>query len=129
MAKGYLGIDHGSRRIGLAVATAELKVARPLETLPNDDEFMTRLAELVSEHEITDLVIGRPRNLAGHETAQTRAARAFADELASLDLLIHLQDEALTSELAAESLGVGAAKAEIDRAAAAIILQDYLDGL
>lgn len=129
MAKAYLGIDHGGRRIGLALADGGVAVARPLDTLPNDDQFKARLTEIIRDHDITDLVIGRPRDLNGNQTAQTRAVEGFADELKSFGRAVHLQDEALTSEVAGQSVARGAPKGEIDRAAAIIILQDYLNGL
>lgn len=118
----WLGIDYGQRRIGLALAEAQVAVARPLVTLTNDDHLQHRLAGIITEHAVTDLVVGWPRNLDGDETAQSRAAEGFAAELKSFGLPVYLQDEALTSELAGP-----VPKDQIDQAAAAMILQDYLD--
>ncbi len=107
----------------MALAEAQVAVARPLVTLPNDDRFPSQLAALIKQHAITDLVVGWPRNLEGDRTAQSAAAERFAADLKRFGLAVHLQDEALTSELA----GPARAKADVDQAAAAIILQDHLD--
>lgn len=127
----YLGIDYGSKRIGLALAHADSKLAQPLATIDaSRPDYWVRLEQLVKEHEVGELVVGLPRGLDGGETDQTKAARFFAVELASLKLPIHLQDEAGTSELARERIGTKLqAKGQIDAEAAAIILQDYLDQL
>ncbi len=128
--KKYLGVDYGARRIGLAIGDSEVKLARPLITIETNEEYWTRLSELISKEEIAELVVGLPRTLNGNETAQTKEARFFAMELATFKLPIHLQDEAGTSELARERIGRKYTdKGQIDAEAASIILQDYLDCL
>lgn len=125
----YLGIDYGSKRIGLALGNAQTRIAAPLETLDaSRPDYWERLGYLIRQHDVTELVVGLPRGLEGGETDQTKAARFFAAELASLHLPIHLQDEAGTSELARERIGRKlVSKDQIDAEAAAIILQDFLD--
>jgi putative holliday junction resolvase len=121
----YLGVDYGEKRIGLALASDPVRIAQPLQTLTNDEHASGQLASIMADHDVTEVVWGLPRGLDGQETAQTEAARA-----ASLRLLpempVHFQDEAMTSELAAER---GAKKGELDAEAAAIILQDFLDNI
>lgn len=127
----YLGIDYGSKRIGLAIADSETKIAQPLVTLDaSAPDYWNRLGKLIRQHQVSELVVGLPRGLDGGETDQTRAARFFALELAILKLPIHLQDEAGTSELARQRIGKKlSAKGQIDAEAAAIILEDFLVSL
>jgi putative Holliday junction resolvase len=121
----YLGVDYGSKRIGLALASDEVKIARPLRTIANDDQIMATFAAILTGESVGEVIWGLPRGLEGQETAQTMIARGAAEQLVQ-HLPVHFQDEAVTSELAAER---GAAKHELDAEAAAIILQDYLDAL
>ncbi len=127
----FLGIDYGSKRIGLALGDSDIKLARPLTTLDaSKPAYWDQLKAFMNEHRVDELVVGLPRGLDGGETDQTKAARFFAVELASLKLPIHLQDEAGTSELARERIGKKlVTKGQIDAEAAAIILQDFLDCL
>jgi putative holliday junction resolvase len=126
----YLGIDYGSKRIGLAVGESETKLARPLTTLVTTDDYWAKLSEITQQEQVDELVVGLPRTLSGNESPQTKEARFFAVELASLKLPIHLQDEAGTSEIARERLGKKLTdKGQIDAEAASIILQDFLDQL
>ncbi len=118
MARRYLGVDYGAKRIGLAVADEGLKVARPLSIVTSVDQ----LKAVIKAEAITDIVLGLPRNLDGDDTPQTKIIRDFAMELEQLGLPLTLQDEAATS-LAAH----GSGHQRVDDQAAAIILQDYLE--
>jgi putative holliday junction resolvase len=126
----YLGIDYGAKRIGLATADDQAKLASPLTTVGSAE-----LAETIQrEGPFAAVVVGLPRSLSGTETAQTLAVRHFCDDVLWRKLHIEpvFQDEAGTSGLAEEHLkesGKDYTKADIDAEAAAIILQDYLDGL
>ncbi|HSX48360.1 MAG TPA: Holliday junction resolvase RuvX [Candidatus Nanoarchaeia archaeon] len=122
--KNYLGIDYGSKRVGVAIGDAELKMARPLEIVVNDEGLLDRIKTLAVDHEAGVLVVGLPRGLDGQETKYTGIVRAFATQLEKLGLPVELQDEALTSEL----VGSNSAFPADDRAAA-MILQDHLDNL
>ncbi len=119
MARRWLGIDYGGRRIGLAIAEEGIKVARPLTIVSSLDE----LKKIVTEQAVTDLVLGLPRSLDGNDTDQTKAVRTFATQLQSLNLPLTFQDEAGTSPKQKSK------SAPVDDQAAAIILQDYLDSL
>lgn len=120
MALNWLGLDYGTRRIGLALGNEAAKLARPLRTLENDDNFLPVLEQLVADEEIDGLVVGLPRSLEGDDTPQTTQVREFALQLEELGLSVRLQDEAATSSLNEDA-------EDIDAAAAALILQDYLD--
>jgi putative Holliday junction resolvase len=121
----YLGVDYGEKRIGLAIAPDSVRIARPYMIIPNDDNAAGRLAEVLADEEIIQVVWGLPRGLDGQETAQTREAVAASKRLLP-EIPCHFQDEAVTSELARERTNT---KGAIDAEAAAIILQDYLDNL
>jgi len=128
-----LGLDIGEKRVGLAIAELDTKLASPLETLQNDDQLSARLQSIVTERTVTQLVAGLPRGLDGQETAQTKYARDFGDALSQqLQLPVYYQDEALTSrqaEAELEARGKPYAKGDIDALAATYILEDYLAGL
>ena len=129
MAK-YLGIDYGARRIGLATADAEAKLATPLTTATPAD-----LAAIIQrEGPFEAVVVGLPRNLDGSDTPQTLAVRRFTDDVlwGKLQIDAVFQDEAATSSVAEERLKESRRKykpEDIDAEAASIILQDYLDSL
>jgi putative holliday junction resolvase len=126
----YLGIDYGSKRIGIATADSETKLATPLRAVGSHE-----LADILgSEGPFEAVVVGLPRGLDGQETAQTLAVRRFTDDVLGRTHGIDpvFQDEAGTSGVAEDRLsesGKPYTKAGIDAEAAAIILQDYLDSL
>ena len=140
-----LGVDYGRRRIGLALSDASAAIARPWQTVPASGSprtSATAVAALVSamgEGDLGDpidrIVVGLPRRLSGEDNEQTAAARQFASALAgATGLPIELQDERLSSHAAEQALAVDERdwrkrKAKLDAAAAAVILQDYLDQL
>lgn len=138
-----LAVDFGQRRLGLAVSDATGLLARPWLTRQAGADVRTSaasIATLITEHQNDDLselgaiVVGLPRRLGGEDTHQTAAVREFARIVGELTgLPVHLQDERLTSyeaeaRLAEREPDWRKRKARLDAAAAAIILQDYLDG-
>jgi putative Holliday junction resolvase len=130
MAKTFLGIDYGARRIGLATADAETKLAVPRRAVS-----AAELVEFIkAEGPFEAVVVGLPRSLDGNDTPQTLAVRRFTDDILGVRLGLDpvFQDEAGTSGIAEEQLkesGKPYDKGDIDAAAAVIILQDYLDSL
>ena len=140
-----LGVDYGARRLGLALSDHSASLARPWQTVTaganprKSAEIVWRvisagLADDFSEAEgIAQIVVGLPRRLNGQDTDQTPAARAFAAALHELSgLPVSLQDERLSSREAEARLAVKEKdwrrrKEKLDAAAAAVILQDYLD--
>jgi putative Holliday junction resolvase len=137
-----IGLDFGQRRVGVAVSDASQTLARPLRTLqrnPSLPEAVRQVAEVVeaiaAEEDGADVVvIGLPRRLDGSPTDQTAHVQTFVDALRTrITLPIVLQDERLSSHEAEGRLAVNerdwrARKTKLDAAAAAVILQDYLDG-
>jgi len=129
-----LGIDYGSRRIGVAYGD-ELGVATPLPALTGADEpgRWTALCGLARERRATDLVLGYPFNMDGSAGFKAKEVDAFAARLrAELGLPVHLVDERLTSQEAEASIPPARrrglrASGIVDSRAATIILQDYLN--
>jgi len=136
-----VAFDVGERRIGVAVSDRTLTLARPVGVLrPASLErdglrlVAAEVARLGQEEDgVTTIVIGLPRRLDGSPTALTEWVGALATRLGTLTQLpVVLQDERLTSREAESRLAVAekdwrVRKHRIDAAAAAIILQDYLD--
>jgi putative Holliday junction resolvase len=137
-----LGIDYGARRVGLALSDATGTLASPwrlVERPPSEAETLRVLAGIVETLRQEDdglavIVVGWPRRLDGSPTHQTALVEAFARALEERSgLRVVLQDERLSSHAAEERLAERgerdwrARKRKLDTAAAAIILQDYLD--
>lgn len=125
-----MALDVGERRIGLAMADSQVKIAIPFGWLENDERVVVRITELVLQHDIKTIVVGYPRNQSGEPTQQTEFVESFVEQLADieLDTDIVFQDESLTSVQAEQRLaGRIKDKGEIDAEAASIILQDYLE--
>ena len=137
-----LGIDYGARRIGLALSDATATLASPwrlLQRPPSEAETLRLLiAEITTlandDDGLEAVVVGWPRRLNGSPTGQTPIVEAFANALkAQIAVPVILQDERLSSHeaesrLAARETDWRKRKAKLDAAAAAVILQDYLDG-
>ncbi|MFO7299212.1 MAG: Holliday junction resolvase RuvX [Actinomycetes bacterium] len=127
-----LGVDYGDTRIGLAISDPLRITARPLEVVA-PDRFLDRLRELINEYEVTTVVIGLPRTLKGGASASTAGARTLGEEISGLGVEVVYVDERFTSRMAESALlEAGMKRRErrvtVDKVAAAIILQSYLDG-
>jgi putative Holliday junction resolvase len=131
-----LGIDHGTVRVGLALSDELGLLAHPLETVP-EPQALRRIAEVVRARGVTAVVLGLPLRLDGSEGTAAERVRGFLAKLrplVPLEIPIHLRDESLTTVTASERLRSAGRKAKeqrpmIDQAAAAVILQEYLDEL
>lgn len=127
--KSILALDVGDRRVGVALADSQIKIAVPYGYLERSDKIIQQITELMLDHDIGTLVIGYPRNQSGEATKQTESVEQFAKELAEIEIDADLvfQDESLSSVEAERRLGRVKDKGEIDAEAASIILQDYLE--
>jgi putative Holliday junction resolvase len=130
----YVALDHGARRIGVAVADSQLRMAfaRPAIVARRADDAVRRVVELARAENAPCVIIGLPLHADGSEGEQAAAARAFGARLASLGLEIAFHDERLSSWQASTELAASGAPADrrsgaLDSAAARVILQDYLD--
>jgi putative Holliday junction resolvase len=132
-----IGIDAGTKTLGLALSDVRRTIASPLETIRRTKftADAARLFAITAEHEIIGLVLGLPRNLDGTEGPRAQATRALARNLNKLSPLpILLWDERLTTAEAQRMLieadQTRKRRAEvIDKLAATIILQSALDRL
>ena len=130
----YIGIDLGTRRIGLAFGD-ELGVGTPLPALTQADAADRRAALLaiIRERRADEIVLGHPLNMDDTVGPKAKEAEAFAEELRrELGLRVHLVDERLTSYEAESSIAKSKrrsvrASGIIDSRAATLILQDYLN--
>lgn len=131
-----LGIDLGSKRIGVALSDAAGTMATPYEVVPRTRDKARdhrRIRELAEEAEAEVLVVGLPLSLDGTEGPAAKAARAEADELAAATgLPVELWDERLTTvtaerALIAADLRGPARRKVIDKVAASVLLQAWLD--
>ena len=98
--RAILGVDYGRARIGLAVADAETRMARPLSTMQriNRNEDMQRLRELVREHGVTQIVVGLPLRLDGTRGPMAEEAERFAHRVRKqIGVTVEMVDERLTS--------------------------------
>ena len=98
--RAILGVDYGRARIGLAVADAETRMARPLSTIQriNRNEDMRRLRELVREHGVTQIVVGLPLRLDGTRGPMAEEAERFAGRVRKqIGVTVEMVDERLTS--------------------------------
>lgn len=132
-----LGLDIGDRRIGVAISDPEKILASPLVTITrdNEDEAIGAIAGLVSKHEVDRIVVGLPYSLDGNIGRQANRVMDFIEKLSKCtNVNIETRDERLSTvaveRLLAEAGTRGAkAKSRRDAAAAAFILQGYLDSL
>lgn len=123
-----LGIDVGTKRIGLARVNAIAKIPEPLGTFLNDDTFTNAMTSLIAEHSIDVIVVGLPRNMQGVETPQTEIVKSFAEEVIKKNskLPIIFQDETLTSVAAENYDNDAIARYGLDSLAAVEILNDFI---
>ena len=132
-----LALDHGTRRIGVAVSDETKTIAQPLEYIPAGPfaDFLERLKKLLVEKEIDLIVVGLPRNMDGSHGPAAQKVETFAGVLkTAITIPIKLWDERLTSSQANKILIQGGVrrdkrKEKVDKMAAAILLQSYLDGI
>src|SRR5206468_9221807 len=143
-----LGIDLGERRVGIAIADGPGVGARPLSTIRRGRSVavdVAALRALIDLNGVDEMVVGLPIDARGHESEQAARTRAWVETVRrglGDDVVIAFQDERLTSHVAETRLGPmprgrsggppsrqqrDAYRARVDREAAAIILQDFLD--
>ena len=135
-----LGLDFGSKTVGVAVSDGLLLTAQGVETIERKDESKlrktcARIEELIAEYEVTEIVLGLPKNMNNTEGERVEKTKAFGEMLERrTGLPVHYWDERLTTVAAEQILmesGVRREnrKAVIDKIAAGLILQGYLDCL
>jgi len=132
-----LALDHGSKRIGVAVSDETKTIAQPLVYILAEPfaDFLARLKKILIEQEIDLILVGQPRNMDGSHGPAAQKVEAFVAALkTAIAVPIKMWDERLTSTMANKALIQGGVrrdqrKEKVDKMAAAILLQSYLDGI
>ena len=133
-----MGLDYGTKTVGVALSDALLLTAQPYETITREKpaqlrKTLQRIEAIIAAEEVSEIVLGLPLNMNDTEGERATATREFQAMLERRTLLpVHLMDERLTTieaDQILEEMGVvrSARKEYIDKIAAAIILQTYLD--
>ncbi len=132
----FLGIDFGSRRIGLSLSDPLGIIARPYETVGNDGGLWNRLKEIIAREQVVTCVVGMPLNLKGQMASKAKEVEVFVDTLKrETGIEVIRWDERFTTTIAQKTLremnvrrkGRDAKSGTLDAMAAAVILQSYLD--
>ncbi len=132
-----LALDHGTKRVGIAVSDELKMIAQPLEYIPAEPfaDFLKRFRELLAEKEVELVLVGMPRNMDGSYGPAAFKVQEFVAALkGAVTVPIKTWDERLTSVQANRLLIQGNVrrdqrKQKVDKMAAAILLQSYLDSL
>ena len=130
-----LAIDHGTRRIGIAISDELKTIAQPLEFIPAEpfEAFLARLQQIIAEKPAELILVGMPRNMDGTYGPAAEKVRTFIDALKEkIEVPIRTWDERLTTAqanrfLIAADVKRRDRKEKVDKTAAAILLQSYLD--
>lgn len=132
-----LALDYGTRRVGVAGGDTQICLATPLPFLSAQPwpEFLEALKRIIAARRIEKILIGLPLRMDGSEGTAAQAARAFGEKVgAATGLPVEFSDERLSSVEAHQRLreagrDARSARTRVDSAAAAILLQDYLNAL
>jgi len=119
----YLGIDFGTKRIGIAVSDKEGTLAFPHAVLENNEKFFERLRAMVKKEETKHIVVGVPKALSGKTTAMTKQVKEFMRRLKREGFFVEEEDEMFSTKMTKAH----ARKDMRDASAAALMLQQYID--
>jgi putative Holliday junction resolvase len=135
LTRTILGVDPGTRRVGVAVSDAGGAVAFPLAVIDrkDDDSYLDELADLARMREADEIVVGLPTRLDGTEGPEAVEAIRIAGVLRKkLEVPVHLLDERFTTRIAQGAMRAGNVSSRkqrpvVDKVAATLLLQTYLD--
>lgn len=133
-----MGLDYGDKTVGIAVSDELMMTAQPLETISRERptklrKTLARIEELIQKYDVQKLVIGLPKKMDNDEGMRCQKSREFGEQLERrTGLEIIYQDERLTTVAADNVLEEGGVRKEnrkefVDKLAASLILQGYLD--
>ncbi len=121
----YLGIDYGTKRVGLALSDESRRFAMPYKVLEgNEKNIFADIETICKKEEVERIIIGIPVGLSRQDTAMTQRAKLFAEALKVIGIPVELENEFFSSKEAERGVSK---KQKIDAAAAALILQSYLE--
>ena len=132
-----LGIDYGEKRVGIAITDPLMMFASPLKTIIRDNNFWNNILDLFNQFNIEKVILGYPLKENGEESSSTQLVKKFREQLEEkITVPIELFDERYSSEIAKQRIIESVPskkkrrdKSLLDKNAAAIILQDYLDSI
>lgn len=133
----YLALDVGNKRVGVAVGSTEGRLATPLTVIQRTsvEQDAARLAAIVSEYEVEEIIVGLPRNTNNTAGEQEQLTRKYVQQLQPvLKLPMTFYDERYSTSTAMQQqrgrgLNEKRGRATLDASAAAVILQDFLDSI
>lgn len=127
-----MAIDYGKRRVGVAITDPLGVIAQPLLTLKpkSDSDLIKRLKCIIEENDVGLILVGNPLSLKGEPTEMSKEIQRFLRKLRRLiSVEVQLWDERYTSKYAMskmKSMGLSRTKEDIDRVAASIMLEEYI---
>lgn len=135
-----MGLDYGSKTVGVAISDPEGIIASGIEIIRRKDEnklrqTLARIEELIGEYEVGEIVLGWPKNMNNTEGFRVELTNEFKEKLERrTGLPVHVYDERLTTVIADKTMMEAGVRREnrkdfVDKIAATIILQDYLDSV
>ena len=132
-----LAIDYGEKRIGFAITVQLNMFGYPLATFPNDKKFWNELSKVISEYSVIKIILGYPLKESGSESISSKAVLKFKVEMEKRTTLpIELVDERYSSSIAKDRIIQSVSskkkrrdKSLLDKNAAAVILEDYLNSI
>lgn len=136
-ATRILAIDFGTVRMGIAISDPTRILASPLAVVQNGPNTLDEIAALIAKNDVAEIMIGLPLNVDGTDSNMTKRVRAFAKHVEEkFKLPVVLYDERYSSMIAQEQMIEAGrsrkqrrAKGEVDKQAAAAMLQEYLNNL
>ena len=120
----YLGIDYGSKRVGIAVSDPEGKMAFPVSVIQNDLKLLEEVAKIAREKNVKIIVLGESKDYKGEDNKIMSEIKEFAGQLKEVGYEVAYEPEFMTSVQASRLQGENEL---IDASAAAILLQSFLD--
>ncbi len=121
-----LGIDYGSKRVGVAVSDEGLQFAFPVTVIENNKDLLNKVIKLTKDYDVSEVVMGESRDYKGGANTILFESLEFKKQLETHGLIVHLEPEFMTSVQAGRWQGENDM---LDASAGAIILQSYLDKL
>ena len=122
--KRYLGIDYGSKRVGLALSDEGNKFALPLSVITNDDQLVSKIEKIALDNEVKEIILGESRDFSGKPNSILIDSLEFNEKIEAKGFVVIFEPEFLTCIQAERWQGKNEL---VDASAAAIILQSYLD--
>lgn len=119
-----LGIDYGTKRVGIALSDPECQFAMPFMTFSNSKTLLQEVVDLAKKNEIKEIILGESRNYKGEANAILVKSLEFKKDLESAGFVVHLEPEFMTSAHVEKLQG---RTETTDESAAALILQSFLD--